>query len=326
MKSFYTLNLLVLILLSACGRDQPADPAHEDASSPVAESPSRSELTQQSANLDAMTLDELLAYDRQQGLHEIDERLQRASPEEKQALLMELLPYLLEDRDPAFLSDASSLLAREYANYDLPDGVGRTSFSFEAVFINYALLEIPLRQDAVDALTLRLERRGTLLVPFERLDVLLMGIHQIEGFESALDDIVSRGRGMTYPTALTMQARHGNREAIDKLLEYYRSLTPGIRGNNLRWLVYANQPEIVTYLVQLAFSDEMSTEGSLWEHVDYHAGEALNKMMNAYPYRNFMGEADYSTEDAIVLMREWIKESIDDQILTNAGITDDSNI
>lgn len=119
---------------------------------------------------------------------------------------------------------------------------------------------------------------------------------------------------------MIMQARHGDREATGRLLEHYRGLTPLRQLGNLWLLAYADQPELVTYLVQLSFSDEWSTEGSLLESVDFAAGDTLNKMINAYPYRNFIVEADYRTEDAIVLMREWIRETIDDEILANAGL------
>ena len=190
---------------------------------------------------------------------------------------------------------------------------------------------------------------GRLVRATDRLtgeDLLLMGIHEIDGIGTLVNVIIENfvlpeamdneryrhasGReiqGLFYGNelhAFIVAARAGDSHASQILLRHYDSLDGIARAMNLHWLSLVRQPAVINYLLNNVFSDEWLPQSGVYAPVAVKSAEALALMFGGYPYPDFAREARYDIRQAPLLARQWVVDNIDARLLEQAGVMPDA--
>ncbi|MDP2092056.1 MAG: hypothetical protein Q8K17_03550, partial [Pseudohongiella sp.] len=120
-------------------------------------------------------------------IDELERRMESASAEEKGEILRGIRSYFesLDTLASPLVSQITSLLVREVAYRDFSGWTPAYADSGEGIISGYFLYEVPLTEAGKSALEDRLRSRQDSYI--RNIDILLSGIHNIEGADALID-------------------------------------------------------------------------------------------------------------------------------------------
>lgn len=371
---FYApLGFSVLLGISACSQESESGAAVKDevlsASgaqkvSALSESAAMTTESEMLFAMDTFTESEevtaALDEDFPEAMRAIRRQMRNVSSQQKHVILGGVSHYLdlrseRANQRSAWITQAAqeyaNLLALELVNRDNPDW---TKLERESVihigFERKNLYEFSLSAEVEEALADRLQ---TDIQQLDYLEILLIGINELDGYQEVLDEVLSNfdfeaqlasqleTRGYMRqqwgnPQALAasvIKARGGDAESIQNLITGYEAMNQGSRITSFYLLSLVKQPEITRYLLSYALSDELTDTPGVNSPIAWLPAEALIKAQSTYPHYDFRWEAIEvmrsrsrseprldSIAHRTLLAREWIEENIDPELLEDITV------
>jgi hypothetical protein len=281
---------------------------------------------------------------------EMARRLESASAEEKGEILRGIRSFFesLDTLDSPLVSQIVSLLVREIAYRDFAGWTPPYGASGEGVISGFFLYEVPLTEAGKNALEERVRSRQDSYI--SDIDILLSGIHNIEGADALIDaryhdfdfeteiqsptatsatfqGLWSKWKRNGSLAATVIKARQGDEEALNRILRAadHIDLPKMNLHRELLDLAIIRRDEFATFLVPYVFSDDWASPNSIGIKAAWAPAQTLIRMYSAYPYYNFYLDAleidPYNAvEFSVIKAREWVMNNVPRDVLDAAGV------
>ncbi|MDP2282897.1 MAG: hypothetical protein Q8L06_02065, partial [Pseudohongiella sp.] len=285
-------------------------------------------------------------------IDELERRMESASAEEKGEILRGIRSYFesLDTLASPLVSQITSLLVREVAYRDFSGWTPAYADSGEGIISGYFLYEVPLTEAGKSALEDRLRSRQDSYI--RNIDILLSGIHNIEGADALIDaryndfdfeaeiqsaiatSTSTSSRGLLAKwdrngslSATVIKARQGDEEALTRILRVldHIDLPKTTLHRELLDLALIRRDEFATFLVPYVFSDDWAIPLTIGVKAACSPARTLIRMYSAYPYYNFYLDAleidPYNAvEFSVIKAREWVMNNVPRDVLEAAGV------